>query len=129
MILTLLSLTISIQYVLPVQPLPYYAYGLDISIAQKYLSGSIVQVSASDDYSFRFIGAGLEYGYRWAVVGLQVGILNRDRNDAGELGLGSSILAGIRIGGDWNFHLTWRLFPGKSRQLSFLGIGLGYNWR
>ncbi len=59
---------------------------------------------------------------------MEAGFMTRSMGKSSEWDPTSSIIAGLAFGGRWKFHITWRLFPGRNRNLSFLGIGAGYTW-
>ncbi len=128
MLNSILALSLSVHYAVPVQPILYYSYGLDVRVFHRYASASLFRVGGSGDYSFTSLSAGGGYTYRIFYAGLEMGVQVRSREDAREISLGPSVYGGLVFGSRWNMDIGLKFFPGRTRNLSFLLIGIGYIW-
>ena len=128
MLILLLSLSSSLQYAVPVQPIPYYSYGFSLQVSHGYVGASLLRIGGGGEYSFTSVSAGFRYDYRVFFAGLEGGMNIRHRWDGQEISPGSSFFVGMAFGGRWGFEISWRTYPGKERNLSFLLLGLTYRW-
>ncbi len=128
MLFPIISLSLSVHYAVPVQPMVYYSYGFDVQVSHRYMGASLFRVSGSGEYSFTAVTGGVRYRYRIFSLGLEGGLHVRSRNDAREMAIGSSVYVGLQFGSRWRVHLGWKLFPGMEKSLSFLLLGVGYSW-